>query len=1109
MAAPLLAGLAKLAPQLAKHAPQLAKGAQAFQKYGQAAQAASEVIGELGDNLSNLGKQIDKTAFKIIHFADSIGKRWVDLQDVAFKTARTMAMSREQAERYNEQLIKSTKELAAQYGVSYKELAKFQEGYSQAIGRNVVLTREQLAHMSALSKITDNVTAEKLVDEFDKLGMSVETTLVHIGHMQEKAKAFGINATKFSKTLASNIKLATSYSFKNGLTDIEKMTMQSISLRSNMESIMRSTEKFNDIQGTIETSAQLQMLGGSSALFASNPAGLMYNAWADPAQYQEDIAKLAKSFITYDKKTGQTSLDPVKAQFAKYTAERLGMNKDEFVQIGMAGVQGDAVVKQLGAKAKNFSPEDLDALKNLSRGNFDQKTGKYQITWTDANGEHTKNVEDMTKDELRIARESQATEENMMIDVKDIKTILERVHGRARETKSVKETEEGLQNWYDAFVTGLQNIYMPVISDAYNKVSQWFGKRYENGGVVEPIHADSGTIVPGDSYSGDKVPAMVNSGEMILNKNQQKSMFSLISSLALTGGATYGVNKLGGKFGVKGLGSTFLLANMLGGGETDMVSLVEAHFIKRAITSMKPLKQLTSSIGTAAESSIKSNISLGNNWSELTKLMARDWNSLTKYMSSTFKKGLTSIGNFFTTGKIGNIVNGAGNVITTTGGYVSGKAKAVKTKAVSKWDAFKNSRKVQKIGHFYRNRVADAQMIKATSLDWLDKHTKGIQKVIGKAETKLIHARLGYDKIVKPKVSEYKNAFRNLFNDGSKAQASKAASRVGKFGTPEIAMTGRHTGINPAATASKAADVVSKGGKFAKYGGTLLKGAGKIAKPLGIALAAASTISNISAASSQYDAQADEIENSGMTERQKARAKDRATKQKNANIGSSVGSTAGMAAGTIAGAAIGQALIPIPFLGAAIGGIAGGWLGEKVGGFLGKSVGGMFGGSEEEKLLKEKEEEKERAKALVGDNKEVIKILKSIDGKMPGPSLASISPISKIASTIGIKPITAEDFIPKPIKAMGEFLHVSAGKAVDAITGTRSNDINLNIKGTIKLEGGNKSTDLDLSKLLDTPEFKRQLANIISKRLNEESNAGKTRNETKYSNTANIYNKTT
>lgn len=51
------------------------------------------------------------------------------------------------------------------------------------------------------------------------------------------------------------------------------------------------------------------------------------------------------------------------------------------------------------------------------------------------------------------------------------------------------------------------------------------GGFFAQGGIVK---AAEGSVVPGNSYSGDKVPVMANSGEMILNQNQQKNLFNIL-----------------------------------------------------------------------------------------------------------------------------------------------------------------------------------------------------------------------------------------------------------------------------------------------------------------------------------------------------------------------------------------------------------------------------------------------------------------------------------------------------------------------------------------------------------------------------------------------------
>ena len=46
----------------------------------------------------------------------------------------------------------------------------------------------------------------------------------------------------------------------------------------------------------------------------------------------------------------------------------------------------------------------------------------------------------------------------------------------------------------------------------------------------------NGGIVGGNSFSGDRVMARVNSGEMILNRSQQASLFNMIGAGVTTGG---------------------------------------------------------------------------------------------------------------------------------------------------------------------------------------------------------------------------------------------------------------------------------------------------------------------------------------------------------------------------------------------------------------------------------------------------------------------------------------------------------------------------------------------------------------------------------------------
>ena len=71
-------------------------------------------------------------------------------------------------------------------------------------------------------------------------------------------------------------------------------------------------------------------------------------------------------------------------------------------------------------------------------------------------------------------------------------------------------------------ITALQGI--TTILTAIQTISA--AKFWSNGGIV---HAATGIIVPGNHFSGDLVPSMINSGELILNRAQQNALAHQLS----------------------------------------------------------------------------------------------------------------------------------------------------------------------------------------------------------------------------------------------------------------------------------------------------------------------------------------------------------------------------------------------------------------------------------------------------------------------------------------------------------------------------------------------------------------------------------------------------
>lgn len=1077
-------------PAIGASASAAAKALPKITKFVKGVSAAKDVMGELG-------KQAGETKNALLAMANAIGGKWIEMQDIAFQTGRSMAMSREMAMRYDRQLMHTTKELARQYGITAKEMADFQKTYAESTGRNITLTKRQTEVMAAMSKIAGE-HAGTLIDEYDKIGVSIERATAYTGRLQERAKALGVSPAKATKLMADNIRLAASYSFRNGVNDIEKMAFKSASLRMDMNAVMSAADKFMDIEGAIGTSARLQMLGGSFGAMFSNPMGAMYEAQADPKAFMDRLEKLVAGKGRYDSKTGQVTFDPVTMMQMREAAKQLGMSVEQLTNPAMAEVQNAKVVEELqkAGKADQWGPEALEAIKNLSRTNVDEKTGKHYVTYIDEDGKtQRKNIEDLTEQELQIAQDRQMSEEALFSDVQDIKDILERTLGRARGTTSTKENITGLGEEWNAFVAQFQNMFMPLVSGWMNGTSfqPWdlvkgltsglgnigFGSRgtegfgfsnpyaFAEGGVVEPIpHAAMGTIVPGDSYSGDKTPIMANAGEMVLNQREQSGLFSILKSIATTGAMMYGGNKLGKMFGLRGLGTQMGIGNLLGGGHMGIGGMLGTAAGSIAMNKMMPMRPM----------SMMPMSPFGMMNRPFTLM-----NPTVVMNGQTFMNGSIADGSLVE--QLEDVADAAADVTKNTRSF------SMRLRDLSRKDTFlgKRARGLRKFnvstGRFFNKYKVKARGAFASGKSkFLDsKFMRNLDSYKDTARYELKYGRTG-EKIYNFKSSfkEFKANLRDLFNDGSKAQASKAASRIQPTTIEKVTKVG-----NIVKGEKAVASAVGKGGKLLGTLGKAGKFLGRAAGPIGAALAVGGAISDISSASSQYDAQVDEIERSSMSDREKARAKDRASKQKNAGIGGGIGS----AVGATAGMALGSVLGPL-------GAIGGAWLGEKAGNFIGKGIGSLFGGGEEKKYL---EEEKSKAKAIAGNNEDIVRILRSIDHKMPTQS--------RISSNFGLKPleIASSMLSLNPIGIISKVLpKVDSPRGAEKLGKT---DINLNISGTIKLEGGNKSANLDIAKLLDTPEFKRQIAEIVSRRLNEVSNAGKARTENTRNNVANTYNK--
>lgn len=142
-------------------------------------------------------------------------------------------------------------------------------------------------------------------------------------------------------------------------------------------------------------------------------------------------------------------------------------------------------------------------------------------------------------------------------------------------------TNEGAASWLDYSLNVMQAVgqALPALNALFNKnvaaagssavlgaaSSGPFGWLTAGAAVASIVAAiaaipkfANGGIVPGSLYSGDRVPAMVNSGEMILNRSQQGRLFDILNS---KGGVNGKDVRVTGEVVVSGEQMRILLAN--------------------------------------------------------------------------------------------------------------------------------------------------------------------------------------------------------------------------------------------------------------------------------------------------------------------------------------------------------------------------------------------------------------------------------------------------------------------------------------------------------------------------------------------------------------------
>ena len=319
-------------------------------------------------------------------------------EDSAYKTGRAIGFSTNQTKAYLNDMAKDIGDFGFKYGMSDEEIEKWEGRIVQATGKAIVMSHEQKDAFAAASKTFGDEVVDGMIASMDNMGGSILEATSNLAKAQIGARRLGIDASKYAKDFADNLSWAQkNVSFKNGTDGIRRMTELSEVLKVNMQGIIQAADKMGTVQGSIESSAKLQMLGGRFAMNFSDPMRAMYQSQSDPEALFKTIVDSVKGMSTFDKENGMATTNWQGRQMLKAAAEASGANYDDLLQAS----QSQAKLQFMGSMMNPNLTEDekLSVANRAQRGS----NGQYYVDYyNDATGKHEqKNINSLTSSDVK------------------------------------------------------------------------------------------------------------------------------------------------------------------------------------------------------------------------------------------------------------------------------------------------------------------------------------------------------------------------------------------------------------------------------------------------------------------------------------------------------------------------------------------------------------------------------------------------------------------------------------------------------------------------------------------------------------------------------------
>lgn len=298
-------------------------------------------------------------------------KPWSQANDEVMKYARSMGMSQKTADQFLSKTVSwaSKNDIGLLFNKTTDELIKMQGKYSEVLGRNVQLTDEQKKDMLAMETFLGEDGMMDIANNLENLGMGMSDSAEFVKEQLDSATKSGIVASKLTKTIRENIKMAQNYTFKNGLDGLASMAKKAIQLKTDMSLVDSLANNVSTVEGAITTGAKLQVLGGSYAMGA-DPLSMMYESLNDMEGLYDRAVGMAKSKVFYNNETGNFEMGAMDRYMMKQAATAMGMDPSKLIDVAYRQASLDKIEGQINTNSNISGDKDMvELVKNLATWN--------------------------------------------------------------------------------------------------------------------------------------------------------------------------------------------------------------------------------------------------------------------------------------------------------------------------------------------------------------------------------------------------------------------------------------------------------------------------------------------------------------------------------------------------------------------------------------------------------------------------------------------------------------------------------------------------------------------------------------------------------------------